>query len=107
MNYISKSQLNEFPSEVVDKALSTLRCYSEVMISYEYGDYHVSSSCCIKARYGSDHKVFGVVRQTDVYTEAERTQNYIECFHDYPIWYKGKRDYAALRKQYGECPDMN
>lgn len=107
MNYISKDQLAKFPAHVIEQAMSTLRAFKEVTISYEYDEYSVSTANCLKAHYNSDHKVFGIVRAVDVYTEDERTQNYIECFHDYPYGYKGKRDYAALRRQYGECPDMN
>lgn len=107
MNCISKTELQSFPKNVQNDTMNALKAYNEVTISYEYGKYSVWSGSCIKACYGADHKVFGIVRAIDVYTEDERTQNYMECFRDYPIWYKGKRDYQALKAKYGECADMN
>jgi hypothetical protein len=107
MNYISKEQLSTFPTMVINDVLNTLKAFSQVTISYEYGKYEVSTGCCLKSRYGSDHKVFGIARAVDMYTEDERTQNYIECFHDYPCWYKGRRNYTELRERYGESSDMD
>jgi hypothetical protein len=106
-NYLTVDQLSDLPIEVVAKVMSTLRAFKECNITFEYGRYEVNTGYMLKSSYGSDHRIVGEVRAADVYTEDERTQNYIECFHDYPHEYKGKRDYAALRRQYGESPDMN
>ena len=51
----------------------------------------------IKADYASDHKVYGYVNASDIYTADEQICNYIESFHNYPPQYKGARDYKMLR----------
>lgn len=51
----------------------------------------------LKASYAEDHEFIGTYKAKEVYTEPERTINYVESFHDYPIWYKGKRDYKWLK----------
>ena len=38
------------------------------------------------------------IRETDLFTEAERTENYINYYHKYPSWYTGKRDEAMLER---------
>ena len=45
-----------------------------------------------------DEKLLLTVRETDLFTEAERTENYINYFHKYPAWYTGKRDEAMLAR---------
>ena len=54
-----------------------------------------------------DEKVLLTVRETDVFTEAERTVNYIGCYYRYPAWYKGKRDQAMLDKMRLDFLDAN
>lgn len=93
---ISKEELNKFPEEVVKEVMSILKAFQNTNISFENGQYHVSPHTSIKSSYASDHKVLGTVYVEDIYTEEERTQNYIEVFKDYPIWYKGKRDYSIF-----------
>jgi len=106
-HYLTLEDLKQIPESIAQKALNILRAYGEVTIRYEYGEYSVMAGTIIKAQYGGDYKVVGYVRAVDVYTLEERTQNYIESFHDYPIWYKGKRDYKALKEKYGEPPQMD
>jgi hypothetical protein len=98
---ISKEQIAEFPQEVQEQIYDTLKAYNSVSVLYEYGEWHVSSSDCLKAQYGADFKVYGRIYVDDIYTEEERTQNYIDTFNDYPYWYKGSRQYpipANLRR---------
>ena len=35
---------------------------------------------------------------SDLFTEDERTENYINYFHKYPAWYRGRRDEAMLER---------
>lgn len=101
---ISKEQLNAMPTNVREDVYSTLKAYDECNITYEYGKYVVSTCVGITKEYAPDHKFIGNVYVDDIYTLEERTQNYMEEFHDYPSWYTGKRDYAALRAKYGQYP---
>lgn len=45
-----------------------------------------------------DEKLLLTIRETDLFTEAERTENYINYFHRYPAWYTGRRDEAMLER---------
>ena len=90
-------ELNTLPNEVVEKVKSVLRAYDEVHVVFEYGEYHVSAGLCIKATYGSDHEFIGTYKAKDVFTPEERMLNYINSFQDYPIEYKGKRNYKDFQ----------
>ena len=45
-----------------------------------------------------DEKLLLTIREADLFTEAERTENYISYFHKYPAWYMGRRDEAMLAR---------
>ena len=45
-----------------------------------------------------DEKLLLTIRETDLFTEAERAENYINYFHKYPAWYTGRRDEAMLAR---------
>ena len=90
-------ELNTLPSEVVEKVKNTLRAFDEVHVIYEYGEYHVSAGLCIKSSYGVDHEFIGTYKSKEVFTEEERILNYINSFQDYPIEYKGKRNYKDFQ----------
>lgn len=89
-------KFNELPLDVQNKAKYILRAYNEVFIVFEYGKYNVGACVGLKAKYAPDHEVIGMYYADDIYTPEERMINYIECFHEYPIRYKGKRDYKMI-----------
>lgn len=95
---ISKEMLATLPQEVQERVRQVLKAYDQVNIVYEYGKYNVSTMIGITATYAEDHKYIGNVYADDIYTEDERMINYIESFHDYPIQYKGRRDYRMLNE---------
>ena len=88
--------LNSLPINVQDQVKDTLKAYDHVNVWFSNGEYHVSSGCFIAAVYASDDKFIGTFNAKDIYTDNERIINYVESFHDYPIEYKGKRDYKLL-----------
>ena len=45
-----------------------------------------------------DEKLLLTIRETDLFTEDERTENYINYFQKYPAWYRGRRDEAMLQR---------
>lgn len=90
-------ELNTLPSEVVEKVKKVLRAYDEVHVIYEYGEYHVTTSLCIKATYAPDDEFIGTYKAKEVFTPEERMLNYINSFQDYPIEYKGKRNYKDFQ----------
>lgn len=87
---------NELPVNVQNEVKEILKAYSTCPVTYENGRY--SYSLCIKSEYAPDHEFLGEYRAEDIYTEEERILNYIESFHDYPVQYKGERDYAMINE---------
>lgn len=72
--------LEELPESVQAQVKSVLRAYPRCMVTYEYGKFSASTGYCIKSSYNFDHYVAGTYLDSDVYTEEERKQNYIEEF---------------------------
>lgn len=77
---VGKMPLSELPEEVQNEAKSILKVYNSVNVVFEYNEFHVSASTCIKSSYNFDHFVCGRYNADEVYTPEERRQNYIECF---------------------------
>ena len=92
------ANFNELPADVQSKIKQTAKAYDEVYVVYEYGEYHVGVGISLKAVYAPDHKVIGTFYAKDLYTPEERIINYIEEFHEYPIQYKGTRDYKLIHE---------
>ena len=88
---------NLLPIEIQEDAKKALRAYDRVYVIYEYGKYNVSVAISLKSHYADDHKFIGEYKAKEIFTPEERIINYVESFHDYPIEYKGKRDYAWLK----------
>lgn len=91
-----KSSINNLPLKVQSEVREILRSYNSVSVWFEYGEYHVSTGACIKAQYGADRKDFGTIIAAEVYTADERIENYCNSFADYPVNYKGTRDYSIM-----------
>ena len=89
---------NELPENIQKKVKEILTCYDECNVIFEYGEYKVSTGMAIKNHYAPDHKVIGYYNKNEIYTKEEQIINYVESFNDYPIEYKGKRDYTLLKK---------
>lgn len=84
------------PFDVQEQAKRTLRSFDEVNVIFEYGEYHVSTGIAVKSHYADDHEYIGHYKADDIFTPEERILNYVEAFHEYPIQYKGKRDYSMI-----------
>lgn len=95
---MNRTDINQLPQEVQNRIKSTLHVYDKAYVVYENGEYHVSSGVCLKAEYAADHKVIGTYTAEEIFTENERIENYINAFNEYPVNYKGKRDYKMLRQ---------
>lgn len=77
---VGKMPLSELPEEVQSKVKSILKAYRSVNVVFEYNEFHVSASTCIKSSYNYDYFVCGRYNANEVYTPEELRQNYIECF---------------------------
>lgn len=96
------TNFNNLPIEIQTNVKNTLRAFNKCDVWFEYGQYRVLTGACLKATYGADHKYIGTYKADEIFTEEERIENYINGFCDYPIEYKGKRDYGMLRKMTNE-----
>lgn len=89
-------KFEQLPEKVQEQVKEILMAYPSVSVTFENGEYHYGGDC-IKDTYADDYEVIGDYKDTDIFTEEERIINYVESFHDYPIAYKGKRDYKWLK----------
>ncbi len=96
MAFVSQ-KFETLPIDIQEKVKDVLKAYHEVTVIFENGTYNVSTGSCIQAKYAPDHKVVGYYTNTEIYTEDERTINYIESFHEYPANWKGRRDYLKIK----------
>lgn len=75
-----KMPLSELPANIQEKVKDVLKAFHNVSVVFEYNEFHVSTSICVRASYNWDHFVCGRYADTEVYTEEERRRNYIKCF---------------------------
>lgn len=91
-------KLNTLPIEVQNEVKDTLKAYDECNVVFANGEYHVSTSIMLLNVYPKDHKYIGDFYANDVFNDEEKILNYVNEFYDYPIEYKGDRDYRMLQK---------
>lgn len=89
-------EFNELPASIQSEVKNQLKAYDKCFVTYENETYHISPSIAITASYAVDHEVIGTYTAKEIYTAEERIINYVESFHEFPIQYKGKRDYRWL-----------
>lgn len=77
---VGKMPLDKLPEEVQQKVKRILKAFRRCNVIYEYGEFHVFTGYCIKAKYNFDHFACGEYKADEVYTAEERYQNYIEVF---------------------------
>lgn len=91
------TELKYLPKAIQKQIKNTLRAYTDCLVVFENGRYSVGGGVMIKAHYTADHEVIGNYRADEVFTETERTENYINQFHDYPTEYKGNKNYQLIK----------
>lgn len=75
---IANMPLAELPEDVQEKVKDTLKVFDNANVVFEYNEFEVSASTCIKAHYNYDHFVCGRYNASEVYTEDERRQHLAE-----------------------------
>lgn len=91
-------KLESLPLEIQEQVKDTLGAYNEVHVIFSDGEYHASTGIMLLGHYPSDHRFVGSYKVDDVFNEDEKILNYVRNFRDYPIKYKGERDYNLLRE---------
>jgi hypothetical protein len=95
-------KFEELSEKIQNEVRKVLKAFDNCYVTFEGGEYHVSSGFGIKAEYGSDYEWIGDYTAKEVFTEQERILNYVESFHSYPSIYKGKRDYKLMNELKGK-----
>lgn len=89
-------KFSELPERVQGQCREMLKAYDSVNVSFENGSIQASTGTCIRSKYPADREVWGRYRAKDVFTESEQIINYVECFHSYPLKYKGRKDWGLI-----------
>ena len=93
-----KLTIETLPKRILDEAREMLRGEdTEVEVIRWNGRMRVVGKV-FPYEHSWDEKLLLTIRETDLFTEAERTENYINYFHKYPAWYTGRRDEAMLER---------
>jgi hypothetical protein len=91
-------EFNKLPENIQQEIKEILRAFDDVNVVFENGRYNVSVGIALTNFYDKDRKFIGTYKAVDIYTEEERIVNYIEEFLDYPIFYKGNRDWKIINQ---------
>lgn len=90
---LTKEQLIALvPAEIAKNAMETLKAFDEVYITFERGEWKLSTAICIGNEQASD-KQFYVVNSKNIYSEKERALNHINEHREYPHYGFIVRDY--------------
>lgn len=91
-----KTLFDCLPKETQDEIKKTLKAFPECSVWIEYGEHKVRTGSAVSKTYAPDLKYIGSFKDSDIFTESEMILNYVESFHEYPINYRGKRNYGML-----------
>ena len=90
--------IETLPKRLLDAVREMLRVEDNAVEVIKWnGGMHVVGKV-FPYEHSWDEKLLLTIRETDLFTEDERTENYINYFHKYPAWYKGRRDEAMLER---------
>ena len=93
-----KLTIETLPKRILDEARDMLRGEDTVVEVIRWNGRMRVVGKVFPYEHAWDEKLLLTIRETDLFTEAERTENYINDFHKYPAWYKGRRDEAMLAR---------
>ena len=93
-----KLTIETLPKRILDEARDMLRGEDTVVEVIRWNGRMRVVGKVFPYEHSWDEKLLLTIRETDLFTDEERTENYINYFHKYPAWYKGKRDEAMLAR---------
>ena len=93
-----KLTIETLPKRILDEARDMLRGEDTVVEVIRWNGRMRVVGKVFPYEHSWDEKLLLTIREADLFTEAERTENYINYFHKYPAWYTGKRDEAMLAR---------
>ena len=93
-----KLTIETLPKNLLDEAREMLRGEDTVVEVIRWNGRMRVVGKVFPYEHSWDEKLLLTIREADLFTEAERTENYINYYHKYPSWYTGKRDEAMLER---------
>ncbi len=93
-----KLTIETLPKHLLDEAREMLRGEDTVVYVIRWNGRMCVVGKVFPYEHSWDEKLLLTIRQADLFTEAERTENNINYYHKYPSWYRGRRDEAMLEQ---------
>ena len=90
--------IETLPKRLLDEAREMLRGEDTVVEVIRWNGRMRVVGKVFPYEHAWDEKLLLTIREADLFTEAERTENYINYYHKYPSWYTGRRDEAMLER---------
>lgn len=94
--------MKNLPAETQTEIRKLLKITPKAYVWFENGKYHVEAGLRYRreerGEFAKDYRYIWTFTPEDVFTLDEQTINYAETFHDFPVWYKGTRDYTMMYK---------
>lgn len=72
--------LEKYPVSIQQDIKDTLTAYSKVSITFYNGKFHIETGCMLLGEYPDDYQCYPDILATDIYTDDERVENYINNF---------------------------
>lgn len=93
-----KLTIDNLPKPLLDEARDMLRGEETEVYVIRWNRRMRVVGQVFPYEHSMDEKLLLTIREADLFTETERTENYINYYHKYPAWYMGKRDEAMLER---------
>ena len=93
-----KLTIETLPKRILDEAREMLRGEDTVVEVIRWNGRMRVVGKVFPYEQSWDEKHLLTIREADLFTEAERAENYINYFHKYPAWYTGRRDEEMLAR---------
>lgn len=77
---------NQFPQEIQNKVVDTLKAYDKVYVTREDGRWTACTACFVKAGYAPDYKAW-IVNISDLYTDDEIIKIHAD-WSNFCIWWE-------------------
>lgn len=90
--------IKNLPGHLLDEAREMLRGEDTVVQVIRWNGRMRVVGKVFPCEHSWDEKLLLTISQRDLFTDAERAENYINYYHKYPSWYTGKRDEAMLER---------
>ena len=93
-----KLTIDNLPKPLLDEARDMLRGEETEVYVIRWNRRMRVVGQVFPYEHSMDEKLLLTIREADLFTETERTENYINYYQKYPAWYTGRRNEAMLNR---------